>query len=186
MPTRSTQRAASTRSTRPHARKTTATPRNWRKVFLRELAVDGNRQRAAEVAGVDRKTVYNHRASDAAFRAEWDAAIDQAGEYLEAEAWRRATEGVTEPLTCGRGLVYHEDGSLATVQKYSDSLMQTLLRGARPQKYRDNVSVSAPAALGVTVVLESIQNDPRYAERANELVRLIAGAGTADPVSSDQ
>lgn len=164
----------------------TTPPRNWKAVFLRELAIDGNRSRAAAAARVGHTTAYEQRNRDPEFRAAWDAAIDQAGEYLEAEAWRRATEGTDEPLVSARGLIYHEDGTPATVRKYSDSLMQLLLKGARPQKYRENVSVTAPAALGVTVVLESIQNDPRYAERANELVRLIAGAGTADPVGGDQ
>ena len=121
-----------------HAHKSRTTPpRNWRRAFLAELAVDGNRRRAAEVAGVDSATIYRHRAADAEFRAAWDAAIDHAGEYLEAEAWRRATEGVEEPLTSAKGLLYHADGTPAVVRKYSDSLMALLLKAARPDKYRE-------------------------------------------------
>lgn len=120
----------------------TRPPRNWRVVFLRELAIDGNRRRAAEVAQVDSATIYTHRANDSEFRAQWDAAIDHAGEYLEAEAFRRATEGVDEPLTCAKGLVFDADGNPMMVRKYSDSLMALLLKGARKEKYRENVKVS--------------------------------------------
>ena len=162
--------------TRQRAR--TTPPRKWRTVFLRELAVDGNRRRAAEVAQVDHSTVYEHRHRDSEFRTAWDAAIDQAAEYLEAEAWRRATEGVEEPLTSAKGLIYGEDGAPVTVRRYSDHLMGLLLKAARPSKYRDNVHVTAQQQqLGITVVLESMRDDSRLADAAADFVALIESAG---------
>jgi len=49
-------------------------------------------------------------------------------DLLEAEARKRAIEGVTEP-------VYHQDKVVGTIQKYSDSLLMFLLQAAFPEKY---------------------------------------------------
>ena len=54
------------------------------------------------------------------------------GDVLEDEAVRRAKEGVEEPVYQGGKLVGH-------VQKYSDTLLIFLLKGAKPQKYGDKV-----------------------------------------------
>jgi hypothetical protein len=150
-------------------------------VFLRELATDGNRRRAAEAARVDHATVYRWRNTDADFRAQWDAAIDQAGEHLEAEAWRRAAEGVDKPLVSMGKVVRGDDGEPLMVREYSDSLMALLLRGARPQKYRDNLSItSASTSLGISVVLESMRNDRSIAEAAAEFVGLLDATSEAE------
>lgn len=156
--------------------------------FLEALAACGNVSEAARAIEMARQSLYDHRSADPAFAAAWDEAAELGADALEDEARRRAFAGVPEPLTCARGLIYDRDGQVVTVQKYSDSLLMFLLKGARPQKYRENLSVTAPAALGVTVVLESMQHDPRYADRANELVRLIASAGprTADAARSGE
>ncbi len=53
---------------------------------------------------------------------------------LEAEARRRAVEGVRKPVYC-RGEI------VGTVKEYSDTLLIFLMKGARPEKYRDNVRV---------------------------------------------
>ena len=43
-----------------------------------------------------------------------------------------------------------------------------------------NVNITATQqSLNVTLIMERMHNDPGYAERANELARLIAGAGDA-------
>lgn len=152
-----------------------------RQQFCEALARCGNITEAARVVGVSRPTLYDYRKADAEFAAEWDRAVELGADALEDEARRRAYDGVDELLTCSRGLIHHDDGSLAMVRKYSDTLLIFLLKGAKPERYRDNVHVSSQSAsFGVTVVLERIQNDPRYAERANELVRLLAGTAEAD------
>lgn len=63
---------------------------------------------------------------------------------LEQEAYRRAVEGVEEPVYQGGELV-------GTVRRYSDKLLEFLLRGRRPQVYRENAGPDAP----VTIVLQS-------------------------------
>ena len=60
-----------------------------------------------------------------------DHAREEAADTLEAEARRRAIEGVEEP-------VFHKGERVGTVRKHSDLLLIFLLKGARPQKFRDN------------------------------------------------
>jgi hypothetical protein len=57
-------------------------------------------------------------------------ALEQAADLLEAEARRRAVEGVTKPIM-------YKDKVATTVQEYSDTLLIFLLKGTRPQKYRE-------------------------------------------------
>lgn len=156
--------------------------------FLEALAEDGNVSRASTVAGFDRKTAYRKREVDRNFAEAWDNALAIAADRLEAEALRRAAQGVTKPLYYQGQPVYlyrtvvdennqplkGEDGrDLREVVRdehgqpvpaveyvYSDNLLTTLLRGAKPEKYRDNkstVEVSGPGggAIELTAVSET-------------------------------
>jgi hypothetical protein len=58
----------------------------------------------------------------------WDDAIEAGADVLEAEAWRRAVEGVERPIVSGGKVV-------TTVREYSDTLLIFLLKGRRPEKY---------------------------------------------------
>jgi hypothetical protein len=58
-------------------------------------------------------------------------AKEMAADRLEEEAWRRAVDGVEEPVGFYRG----EPG--AYVRRYSDTLLIFLLKGLRPEKYRE-------------------------------------------------
>jgi hypothetical protein len=73
-------------------------PRQWRSVFLAAIAACGNVSHAARVACVDRDTAYEHRRQDAEFAAKWAEAIEESNDNLEAEARRRAVDGVDEPV----------------------------------------------------------------------------------------
>lgn len=99
-----------------------------RAIFLRLLAGSGNVTWAAHAAGYSRQHVYAVRANDPVFAQAWDAARDQAAEELEAEAWRRAVEGIEEPICAGGKVV-------GTWRRYSDALLMLLLHGAMPKKY---------------------------------------------------
>ena len=54
----------------------------------------------------------------------WADALEEAADALLAEAWRRATEGVEEPIM-------HQGQVVTTVRKYSDLLLIFLLKSAR-------------------------------------------------------
>lgn len=128
--------------------------------FLKALAQTANVTASAQSVNANRRTLYDHRAAHPEFAAAWDEAIEEATDALEAEARRRALEGVDELVTCKDGLVYDADGKPVTQKRYSDSLMALLLRAHRKDKFRDNQSVEhtgpggkalAPATINVTI-----------------------------------
>lgn len=58
-------------------------------VFLSHFAGCGDAREAAQVAGVDHSTVYNHRRKDPVFAAAFDEALEQCYARLEVEAVRQ-------------------------------------------------------------------------------------------------
>jgi hypothetical protein len=96
--------------------------------FLAALAESGNVRLSCQAARVGRSTVYAWRDADEKFRGEWDAALEEAVDVLEAEARRRGVEGVEEP-------VYYQGEKVGAVRRYSDTLLIFLLKGLRPQRY---------------------------------------------------
>ena len=105
--------------------------------FLDALATCGNVTASAKMVGVTPRRLYQVRAVDKDFAAAWDECVELGAQALEDEARRRAFDGVEKPLTSAKGLIYRPDGSEATVREYSDTLLIFLLKGARPQKYRE-------------------------------------------------
>lgn len=83
---------------------------------------------------VSRQTAYVHRRAEPQFAKEWETAIDDAAFTLEDEAWRRARDGVDEPIV-------HQGMIIGTQKKYSDTLLIFLLKGIKPDKYADKLVV---------------------------------------------
>jgi len=102
--------------------------------FLEALREAGNIRIACEVAGIDRRQLHQKKTRDPKFSADWDAAYAEAADRLEQEAWRRAVEGVEEPVVSMGKLVRDEDGKPIALRKYSDTLMLALLRAHKPEK----------------------------------------------------
>ena len=107
---------------------------NWQRLFLSTLGQSANVSLACEVAHIDRSTAYKERSRNPVFRDEWDGAMDDAIDALEAEAWRRAKDGVEKP-------VFQGGKQVGAIREYSDTLMVTLLKAHRPEKYRENFKV---------------------------------------------
>jgi hypothetical protein len=127
-------------------------PEEWDRFFAK-LAERGNITEACQTSGVGRTTVYEHialgKAKDAAVEAKvwlsrFDGAKITAMDRLESEAFRRAHDGVDEPLIGRVGK--DQDGVITTVKRYSDGLLQFLLKAHRPEVYKDRVAqeVSGP------------------------------------------
>ena len=104
-------------------------PRRQR-AFLKSLAQSVNVARACRTAGIPRRTAYHWRDADPRFAREWDDALDDGIDLLEAELHRRAFEGVEKP-------VWHKGERVGTVRHYSDALAMFLLKAHRPARYRD-------------------------------------------------
>lgn len=64
----------------------------WAPAFLAALADTGNVRASCLMAGIGRQSVYNYRASNARFSAEWDEAVQDAVDVLAAAARKRALE----------------------------------------------------------------------------------------------
>jgi hypothetical protein len=109
--------------------------------FLKALADTGIVSAAVEIAGTSRTRVYELRKRDPAFAASWEEAEERAADALEAEAWRRAVDGVQEPLVSGGRIVRDDDGQPIAIRRYSDALMIALLKARRPGRFKDRAVV---------------------------------------------
>lgn len=90
----------------------------------------GNVSRAARAVGITRQGVWKKEKNDKDFAAALAEAKELGVKVLEDEAIRRAHDGVAEPI-------FHRGVQCGTVQKYSDTLMIFLLKGAMPDKYKE-------------------------------------------------
>ena len=115
--------------------------RERQKHFVEALAETGNVSAAVKVAGTSRTRAYELRKTDQAFAAAWDEAEQIAADKLEAETWRRAVEGIEEPLVSAGKLVRDDDGQPIAIRRYSDQLLIALLRAHRPEKFRERAAV---------------------------------------------
>lgn len=105
-----------------------------RAAFLEAFELIGNVSDAAAAAGISRTTHYEWLNTDAAYAAAFADAREGAADRLEREAVRRARDGVAEP-------VFHKGEVVGHVQRYSDTLLIFLLKGLRPEKYRERFDV---------------------------------------------
>jgi hypothetical protein len=143
--------------------------------FLSAFAATASVTKAAKAAKVERQLHYRWLQEDEAYRGDFEEAKELAAQLLEDEAVRRAHEGVLEPLVYqgqfsykqrpkkdGSGnimrdasnrIVMENYGTPLGVLKYSDALMMFILRGLRPEKYRDRtgLEVSGPAGGPIAV-----------------------------------
>ena len=94
-----------------------------KKAFLEELRQRYSVYHACKEAGIGRTTVYAWRQEDEKFAKAWDAALADAADVLEASAYQRALEGDT-------------------------TLTIFLLKGAKPDKYKERTSTELTGAGG--------------------------------------
>lgn len=103
-----------------------------RKTFLDAYVMSGNISHSAREAGIDRGTHYKWL-NDPEYAEAFKHADGEAGDALEAEARRRAVEGVDEPVGWYKG----EAGGV--VRRYSDTLLIFLLKGRKPDVFGDKI-----------------------------------------------
>src|SRR5215813_2043956 len=124
--------------------------------FLNALARGFSVQRACDEIGIARKTAYKLRQRLPDLAERWAEAIEAGTDYLEDEARRRAAEGVSKP-------VFYQGEQCGSVQEFSDTLLIFLLKGRRPEKFRDNINLDVSGAIQVEYC-----NDWRGTERVIE------------------
>jgi hypothetical protein len=138
--------------------------------FLGYLRAGNTITFAARAIGMSRQGVYDHKASDPAFAAEWDQAVDEGIDVLEQEAKRRAVEGVSKPIVQGGRIVTDADGNALVVREYSDKLLEMLLKAKKPDVYRDNARIEHTGKDGGPI---ETRNDLAPSERAARLAALF-------------
>lgn len=109
--------------------------------FLKAFTLSGSITKAADDAKVERGMHYRWL-RDPKYLAQFKAARRTAIQGWEDEAVRRANEGVLEP-------VFYKGKACGAVRRYSDGLLMFLLRGAKPQKYRERVDAQVHGSVDV-------------------------------------
>ena len=93
--------------------------------------------RAGERVDVSYMSICRWRKADKEFNDAFEAAYKQGTDRIEDEAYRRAVQGIEKPI-------FYQGEECAVVTEYSDSLLTTLLKGRRPEVYRDRLGISGP------------------------------------------
>lgn len=147
-------------------------PAEWDRFFAK-FSERGNITEACKASGIARCTVYEYRdgkvpegVDGAAWKARFAEALEESMDRLEAEAYRRAVEGVEEPLI-GR-VAKDQDGVITTVRKYSDGLLTLLLKAHRPDKFKDRVANELTGKDGGPIQTQKVIAIPVIEEGAEE------------------
>lgn len=119
----------------------------------------GNVSTACVMCGVSRTAAYAHKNEDKEFSDLWEESLDMSIDLMEAEARRRAVEGVLEP-------VFYQGQECGLIRKYSDTLLMFLLKGNKPDKFRDNQHVTLAGDQDNPI---SYKHDP--AKAAQEIIK---------------
>lgn len=114
--------------------------------FLENLGETANVTASCKATGIARSTAYEWRDDSESFRKAWDTAVERGTDALEDEATRRAKDGVTKP-------VHYKGERVDEVQEYSDTLLMFLLKGRRPDKFRERHDVAVSGSIAVNINL---------------------------------
>jgi hypothetical protein len=138
----------------------------------------GNVRAACAAVATTQDTVYKLRKKSKSFAERWATAVDAAADRLEAEAWRRAHDGTLEP-------VFYKGEECGTIRKYSDVLLIFLLKGMRPDKYRERYQSTlvgdkaSPVAVRMEVELKSL-SDEELLKKSAEAELVLSGSETSE------
>ena len=151
-----------------------------RRLFLRAFAHRGIVLEGCRAAGVSRDAVYHWRETSEWFSTLYDIAVEEAADRIEAEAIRRAVDGYDEPVIYQGMPTLVTDPNTGeqrqlTVRKYSDALMALVLKGARPEKYRENHKVEVEGGAGGVLIVPGAIDPKAWAEAAREQQAKFAG-----------
>jgi len=115
-----------------------------KRAILAAYAETGRISHAATRANVALRMHYYWRKVDPDYETAWLDAQRMVGDILEEEAVRRAREGITKTK-------FYKDQPIAIETEYSDTLLIFLMKGAKPDKYRDNLHVQQEVSGEVTL-----------------------------------
>ena len=140
-----------------------------KKVFLEAFAATANTLISAKKANVHRTTIYQWLEHDEDFSMEYKQAELDACDVIRAELFRRAVQGVEEPVVSAGRLVRNPDGSVLTVKKYSDALMSSLAKARLPE-FREKQTVEVTGKDEGSV---KVQRTVDYSQLSDEEFKLV-------------
>ena len=128
-----------TKLTRKPLARTAASNRNWKLVFLAAMRDISNVSHACRVSKVSRNAAYKAKDEDAQFSADWDDALKEGFDSLEAEMIKHAKHGVTR-----RVFMKGADGEPKKIDEYREypyGMASMLLKAHKPSVYREQRDV---------------------------------------------
>lgn len=149
-------------------------------VFLDVFSKTGNQTEALRLSGMKRTELLARKRDDPEFAEAFADAQAVANDALEAEARRRAVEGVDDLVVQSGYVVYMTDesgkvlldeiGQPIPVKKkvYSDKLLETLLKANMPEKYRENVKVDHAVTGGVLLLAGKAPSEDDWEKRMEQ------------------
>lgn len=144
------------------------------RAFLKAYTVTGSIVKAAEATKIQRGMHYRWLEGKE-YADAFAAARLEFADILEAAVMQRALEGVLEP-------VFYKGKAVGAIRRYSDGNAQFLLRGLRPDVYRERVSAEITGKDG-----GPIETKPALPEWLTERLKPNPGPGgtTPSPASGD-
>lgn len=109
----------------------------WAYTYLTLLEETGLERTSARGAGTTMRTVKALMDNNPEFKYAVEDALERSADTLEAEARRRAVEGVTKG-------VYYKGDRVDEEVVYSDALLTTLLKAKRPAQFGDRTQLVGP------------------------------------------
>lgn len=131
--------------------------------FFEVFASTANVSEACRQAGIYRAWVYEQRDKDEVFAQRWNEADEVATDALEAEARRRALEGVEKP-------VFYKGVECGRIREFSDTLMAILLKAKRRDQFGDKQSVDMN-------VKGKVEHEHKLCPRSEEILGKLTGQG---------
>ena len=146
----------------PRGRKITSESKD---LFIKHLKQTCNVTASAVTAGCSVRAIYYIRERDEEFAEKWEEAVGEATDSLEAEARRRAVDGFEEP-------VYYKGVQVGAYLKYSDRMLELLLKAHLPEKYSNRIQHSGDVGADVTVkiLLEARQRAYEASRKERQLI----------------
>lgn len=143
--------------------------------FLAAFRATASVTKAAAAAKIERCLHYRWLKEDRQYAAEFERAKDEAAQTLEDEAVRRAVEGTQRP-------VFYRGKACGVIREYSDTLLQFLLKGFRPEKYRERATIEHSGPDGGPIPIEDSRLTTLTDEELNALLGLAQKLTNADSV----
>jgi hypothetical protein len=113
-------------------------------VFLAAISRRPVLRFACAAAGIGRGAALSWKKKYPIFSELWDQAQNHGIDQLEEEAWRRGHDGYDKP-------VIYQGEITDTYKEYSDRCLEIMLRGCRPEKFKERSEISGPGGGPITL-----------------------------------